>query len=765
MKGMRKVSRGRGFRGVLDYIFGRDDKHKEEPGTLMGGNMSGTDPRSLAREFGITKKVRPDIEKPVWHNSLRLPIDESLTTEQWVKIADDYMDKMGFSPLHPRCYVLHDDAEGQHVHIAASRISLDGTLYLGKNENLASTRIIQELEIQHNLTITKGPEYVDGKIKMPDIKPPKKGEIEGGLRKGVKPPKLVLQELLSEAIKTPQPVMDFVRFLEEHGVGVVPNLPSTGRLNGFSFSYDGVSFKASSLGDQYKWGRLSKVVEYEQDRDFAELTKRRPVSGADNGDAGSIGVPHDLTDRRAEDIDGIRHSTGEPAPDAGRTGHRDGGSSDRSTTEPDNIAIRAGESATEEYQGYTENDGPYIPTTERPGQQLSQRDHGDRTTYQRGRSTETNPVENSSNVDAGRNNKRSGGAGWNDRFKRASAAKKRAQHGVGAEAMEQRNSSPKICSDGDRIRAREIDPTPYLESRGYTVEQQGRHLSVLDSYYDEVYRGTQQSDGHWVWCDHHQNGVGDNISLVREIDGKTGFAEAVYQLTGAPTITPRQTSLPVPRKPPVMPTETSQNREAGREYLRERGISESTIKSAELDGMVRYGDGGVFFVGYDGKGYPQNATRRAINALDEIQKRDLKGSSKYYPPILSGSATVWVVEGGADALALRDIAIRKKQPPPTVIVSGGANVKAFLQNPEVIALLTYSDRVVVACDNEKDDETQTRTDAAHAAQAGLIAQIATNVELWKPRSGIKDLAELNQQIVIQDVSPKQDAKPQTMRME
>jgi hypothetical protein len=159
MKGMRKVRRGTGFRGVLNYVFGRDDEHKEEPGRLLGGNLSGTDPRTLAQEFGITRNLRPEIEKPVWHNSLRLPRGESVSDDQWVKIADDYMRDMGFSDLHPRCYVLHDDKEGQHIHIVASRIALDGSLYLGKNENLISTRVIQQLEIDHMLTITKGPEY------------------------------------------------------------------------------------------------------------------------------------------------------------------------------------------------------------------------------------------------------------------------------------------------------------------------------------------------------------------------------------------------------------------------------------------------------------------------------------------------------------------------------------------------------------------------------------------------------------------------------
>ena len=106
--------------------------------------MIGSNAGELIAEFNATKALRPDVAKPVWHNSLRLPKNEALTDAQWSEIADDYMSRMGFSETHLRCYVLHDDAAGQHIHIIASRIDLSNrSLYLGKNENLISTRIIQ----------------------------------------------------------------------------------------------------------------------------------------------------------------------------------------------------------------------------------------------------------------------------------------------------------------------------------------------------------------------------------------------------------------------------------------------------------------------------------------------------------------------------------------------------------------------------------------------------------------------------------------------
>lgn len=154
MKGMQKIKRGKSFAGVVQYALKPGSHHKSNP-IVIGGNMLGGSALELISEFNGTKQLRPDVQKAVWHNSLRLPEGETLSNDQWVSIADDYMKKMGFSDTHLRCYVLHDD-EGQHIHIIASRIDIaGGKLYLGRNENLISTRIISELEMSHGLTVTK----------------------------------------------------------------------------------------------------------------------------------------------------------------------------------------------------------------------------------------------------------------------------------------------------------------------------------------------------------------------------------------------------------------------------------------------------------------------------------------------------------------------------------------------------------------------------------------------------------------------------------
>ena len=262
MKGMRKIRRGKNFAGVVQYALKPGAHHKCDP-VVIGGNMLGNTAHELIAEFDGTKQLRPDVQKPVWHNSLRLPDGESLSNDQWAKIADDYMKKMGFNETHLRCYVLHDD-DGQHIHIIASRIDIaGGKLYLGRNENLISTRIISKLEVAHGLTVTKT-------ASPPSQAQPKRKRVSRNEkmlseRTGVLSPREALQQILDKSLSDKPDLLTFTKRLEEAEVGWTANVASTGKMNGFSFSYRDIAFKASQLGKGYSWANLQKQLNYNPD--------------------------------------------------------------------------------------------------------------------------------------------------------------------------------------------------------------------------------------------------------------------------------------------------------------------------------------------------------------------------------------------------------------------------------------------------------------------------------------------------------------------
>ncbi|EIG9276630.1 relaxase/mobilization nuclease domain-containing protein [Salmonella enterica] len=262
MKGMQKIKRGKSFSGVVLYVLKPGSHHRTVP-EVIGGNMTGDCSQELIDEFNLTKELRSDVAKPVWHNSLRLPQGESLTNEQWKRIADDYMKRMGFGDTHLRSYVLHND-DGQHIHIIASRIDLNSRkLYLGRNENLISTQIISELEIAHGLTVTKTAPSIAPK--QPKRKRATRNEKMLSERTGEPSPKEALQQILDKSLSDKPDLFTFTKRLEEAEVSWTANVASTGKMNGFSFSYRDIAFKASQLGKSYSWANLSDRLNYNPD--------------------------------------------------------------------------------------------------------------------------------------------------------------------------------------------------------------------------------------------------------------------------------------------------------------------------------------------------------------------------------------------------------------------------------------------------------------------------------------------------------------------
>jgi hypothetical protein len=277
------------------------------------------------------------------------------------------------------------------------------------------------------------------------------------------------------------------------------------------------------------------------------------------------------------------------------------------------------------------------------------------------------------------------------------------------------------------------------------VRKEGRHLSVRSGG-EEHYRITRKSDGHWVTCDKTGNGIGDNIALVRDLEPALGFLEAVARLAEGPVASREPMPEPSRRTRPARLPQTRADRHAGRVYLRGRGVSSATLDHAERSGFLRYAKGGVLFVGRDVNGGARNVGKRLIApGPDEQPKRDLAGSDKQYPLLLPGNPrVVWIVEGGVYALAARDLAKRRGKAPPTVLVSGGATVRCFLDHPTVQTLLLHADSVVVVRDNEATEKKQAETDAAHDRQIARIRELRGNCGDWRPPAGVKDVAELNQ---------------------
>ncbi|WP_254444812.1 relaxase/mobilization nuclease domain-containing protein [Anabaena sp. UHCC 0187] len=139
-----KHVKGTSFRGLLNYLFGKEGARQ------IGGNMEGTNPRELAAEFGISRRLNPKVSRAVYHASLSLPHDESLDDDTWHEIAQKYLQGMGFD-MNQYVVVRHIDRTHEHAHIAASRIQLNGITVSDSWDHPKSEAVIRKLEKEYNL--------------------------------------------------------------------------------------------------------------------------------------------------------------------------------------------------------------------------------------------------------------------------------------------------------------------------------------------------------------------------------------------------------------------------------------------------------------------------------------------------------------------------------------------------------------------------------------------------------------------------------------
>lgn len=268
-----KISRGKFFRGLIRYLF-QGAKMPEQ----LSGNVWSVDGGGIAAEMSSVSKRRGDITRPVWHCSLSLPPGEHISHETWRNIVRDFLSRMCVDQgNHQYVAIRHRDRAHDHVHIVVNRIGIDGTVWNPRFDARRAIQVCQELEREYGLIRTEGLEQK--KLGSPSLS---RAEIAMAERTGAKTAKMKVSEAIrAVAVQHGHGKMDiwtFIRRMAMFGVLSFPNIAKTGKMNGFSFSIDGVNVKGSKCGGS--WSVLRDYVsipetatEIEELRAISKLAK------------------------------------------------------------------------------------------------------------------------------------------------------------------------------------------------------------------------------------------------------------------------------------------------------------------------------------------------------------------------------------------------------------------------------------------------------------------------------------------------------------
>ena len=273
-----KIIQGTDFNGVINYMLNKpDDKAK----VLAATGVRIASANDIAHDFNLQASMRPNVQKAVCHTILSFCANdaERLTDAMMVKIANEYLEKMGYADTQS-LIVRHSDRQHPHLHICINRIGNDGKTITDRNEKYRSTKICQKLTERYGLTIEEGKQKVNRLLLRGEDK---------------------LRYEIFDAIKAVLPQSknwkDFVEGLEQQGITTrYKTKENTDVVQGIIFAKDGCGFSGSKIDRSYSFARLNETLnQNNQQQQYEQL-----VLGSKEASEGSSNFLTELSEAFVE---------------------------------------------------------------------------------------------------------------------------------------------------------------------------------------------------------------------------------------------------------------------------------------------------------------------------------------------------------------------------------------------------------------------------------------------------------------------------------
>ena len=243
-----KIIKGKSFQGCLSYVMGKTGA------AVIGMNMDGKDPYSLANEFSLSWQLRPKLNYKVCHVILSLSPEEHLNNDAWQTAIAQYLKEMGFTN-NQYVAVKHTDKENhEHIHLVTSRVRMDGSVVSDSWDWTRSQDVIRKLEQDFGLAAVPSSWECDRQEQT-------KSQIDKELETGKVTVKRQLADKIDATLVNTTSLLDFIEKLNLEGIEVRVDRDRKGKPKGIAYKLDGVSMAGSSVGKAYSLPRILKRIE------------------------------------------------------------------------------------------------------------------------------------------------------------------------------------------------------------------------------------------------------------------------------------------------------------------------------------------------------------------------------------------------------------------------------------------------------------------------------------------------------------------------
>ena len=238
-----QIIKGTNFSGVVSYML---SKREGKVKVLQANGVLNSFPNDIAHDFNLQASMRPSVQKPVCHTILSFSTHDSerLTDDIMVKIANEYLHKMGYGDTQS-LIVRHSDRHHPHLHICINRIGNNGKTLSDHNEKYRSTKICRELTERYGLTISEG-----------------KQEVNRSRLRGEDKLRYKIFDTIKSILPQSKTWKDFVTGLAQQGITTrFKTKGNTNVVQGIIFEKDGCSFSGSKIDRSCSFSRLNAEIE------------------------------------------------------------------------------------------------------------------------------------------------------------------------------------------------------------------------------------------------------------------------------------------------------------------------------------------------------------------------------------------------------------------------------------------------------------------------------------------------------------------------
>ena len=251
-----KIIQGTDFNGVINYMLNKpEDKAK----VLAATGVRIASANDIAHDFNLQASMRPNVQKAVCHTILSFSANdaERLTDAMMVKIANEYLEKIGYADTQS-LIVRHSDRQHPHLHICINRIGNDGKTISDRNEKYRSTKICRELTERYGLTIGEGKQ----KVNRPRLRGKDKLRYE-------------IFDVIKAVLPQSKNWKDFVEGFEQQGITThFKTKGNTDVVQGIIFAKDGCSFSGSKIDRSCSFTRLNETLsQNSQQQQYEQLAQ------------------------------------------------------------------------------------------------------------------------------------------------------------------------------------------------------------------------------------------------------------------------------------------------------------------------------------------------------------------------------------------------------------------------------------------------------------------------------------------------------------